>query len=160
MVGRTASGGKQLSRGKLRLGLRQAGAVMAEGRCSPHSLPARPGGAPGTGRIARIPCASQGVVGAVGSSQAPAGPRPPTPCSARPPRAGRRRDAGAGVPALQPPPGWGQLRSQSSCSPGSLYIVGYYGTAVKYKLEKKHFWRRGLCLSVPWGAPGRGVPSG
>lgn len=46
--------------------------------------------------------------------------------------------------------------ARAPAAPG-LGVAGYYGTAVEYKLEKTHLWRRGLCLSVPWGA--RGCPT-
>lgn len=69
------------------------------------------------------------------------------------------------MPALQPPRGRGRLRSQSSCRAGSLYIVGYYGTAVKYKLENtlleaRALFKRALgCPAVEGGgSPQTGSP--
>lgn len=70
-----------------------------------------------------------------------------------------RAGTGQWVPALQPPLGQGQLRSQSSCCARARDMVGNYGTAVKYKLEKNPLWRRGQCVSEPWGAWGRGAPA-
>lgn len=66
---------------------------------------------------------------------------------------------GQWVPALQPPLGRGQLRSQSSCCARARDNVGNYGTAVKYKLEKNHLWRRGQRVSEPWGARGWAAPA-
>lgn len=113
----------------------------------PPALPAQTGGTPRPGRTPGYPVQARGWWQLPGSHQ--------TPVAHPVLRAG----TGQWVPALQPLLGRGQLRSQSSCCARARDTVGNYGTAVKYKLEKNPLWRRGHCVSEPWGAWGRGAPA-
>lgn len=74
--GETGSAGEQLSVGSQC----SSGAAMAEGTRSPCS-PCPDGRDPEARQDTGIPRASQGMVGAVGSSQAPTRPRLPSLCS-------------------------------------------------------------------------------
>lgn len=101
------------------------GAAMAERTRSPCS-PCPDRRDPQARQDTGTPPASQGMVGATGSSQAPTRPQVPTPCS--------RLGQGRGCQRCSP-----RWDGVSSCprTPAAPGIVGNYGTAVKYKLGKK-----------------------
>lgn len=139
--GEMSSAGEQLS-----VGSRCSGGSKAERARSPCPDERDPQARQDTGT-------PPGQAGHTGQAKArwvaQAAPRlPPGPGAHAMPRAG----TGQGVPALQPPLGRGQLRSQSSCCARARGAVGNYGTAVKYKLGKNHCWRQssvGVSLGVP-----------